>query len=95
MNDLFLSLDSGCISILVLLDPSAAFDTTDHCILLCRLEKLVLSFLCGFNLIVLTDLILSGLTKSPLSIPGYTLEYPKDQFWVLCPFLFTRSLSGI
>ena len=41
MNDLFLSLDCGCISILVLLVLSAAFDTIDHCIILCRLEKLV------------------------------------------------------
>ena len=38
MNHLLLSLDSGNISILTLLDLSAAFDTIDHNILLSRLE---------------------------------------------------------
>ncbi len=40
-NDLLLSSDHGCISLLVLQDLSTAFDTIDHNILLNRLENFV------------------------------------------------------
>ena len=41
LNDLLLSSDKGFISLLVLRDLSAAFDTIDHLILIDRLENLV------------------------------------------------------
>ena len=41
LNDISLNTDSGYVSVLVLLDISAAFDTLDHRILLHRLENWV------------------------------------------------------
>jgi len=41
-NDLLLASDQGCVSILLLLDLSTAFDTIDHKILLDRLQNMEL-----------------------------------------------------
>jgi len=38
-NDILDSLDKGCVSVLIMLDLSAAFDTIDHQTILERLEQ--------------------------------------------------------
>ena len=55
-NDLLVSMDEGKISILILLDLSAAFDTIDHAILISRLEHAGIKFVVGHR--SLTDLLL-------------------------------------
>lgn len=39
VNDMLMAMEKRCVTALVLLDLSAAFDTVDHAILLCRLNK--------------------------------------------------------
>ena len=89
-NDLLMASDDKLISILVLLDLSAAFDTIDHRILLNRLNETF-----GFDGVVLKwfksylfnrtqSVIIDGSTSSP-----QTIQFGVPQGSVLGPILYT------
>lgn len=62
VNDIRLNSDSGNLSVVVLLDLSAAFDTVDYSVLLERLEnwiRLSDTVLCWFRYIYMTMIALS------------------------------------
>ena len=98
-NDLLSAMDDGKISVLVLLDLSAAFDTTDHEILLHRLHNVF-----GFGNTVLSwfQSYLENRTQTVVvhgkhSTPG-SLRYGVPQGSVLGPILFilyTQPLSNV
>ncbi len=93
LNDLLLAVDSGQCVILLLLDLSAAFNTTDHTILLNRLEQNVgiretalnwfASYLEGRTFSVEIDNITSSSAACTCGVP---------QGSVLGPLLFSLSL---
>ena len=98
VNDLLLASDSGQVSLLALLDLSAAFDTLDHNILIKRLSHTF-----GFSGCVLSWLksYITGRTQSVVidgsSSARSDLQYGVPQGSVLGPMLFTMyifPLSG-
>ncbi len=89
-NDLLLSSDRGCISLLVLLDLSAAFDTIDHNILLNRLENyvgIIGSALAWFKS-YLSDRLQFVAVNEEVSYQSQ-VQYGVPQGSVLGPLLFT------
>ena len=90
MNDLLEATDEGKVSILTLLDLSAAFDTIDHAILLKRLSitfgmrgtvlKWFQSYLVGRTFFMHLD----GINSAQ-----YDLEFGVPQGFVLGPILYT------
>lgn len=92
-NDLLLNVDSGCSTVLVLLDLSAAFDSVDHQILLSRLEKYVgirgtaLKWIRSY----LEDRCFSVLL-GPYSSDVAPLNYGVPQGSILGPLLFSLYL---
>ena len=89
VNDLHQASDSGCVSILSLLDLSAAFDTTDHNILITKLRR---TFGCSGMVLDLFISYLSYHTQSVFvghkSTPS-VLKCGVPQGAVLGPLLFT------
>ena len=89
VNDLLHASDSGCVSILSLLGLSAAFDTTDHNILITRLRT---TFGCSGTVLEWFISYLSCCTQSVFvgheSIPS-VLPCGVPQGSVLGPLLFT------
>lgn len=98
VNDLFQASDSGRVSILSLLDLSAAFDTIDHAILKMRLHT---TFGCSGTVLDWFSSYLSGRIQSVSigheSAPS-VLKYGVPQGSVLGPVLFTmytQPLSAV
>ena len=89
VNDLLQASDSGCVSILSLLDLSAAFDTTDHNILITRLRS---TFGCSGTVLEWFISYLSCRTQFVFvgheSTPS-VLKCGVPQGFVLGPLLFT------
>ena len=98
-NDILFALDSGYVSLLTLLDLSAAFDTIDHCILLDRLQHMygisgiALSWFSSY----LTNRTQSVIVNYHIS-QASSLSYGVPQGSVLGPILFihyTKPLSDL
>ena len=95
-NDLLMACDQGSVSILLLLDLSAAFDTLDHNILLKRLR---LSFSISGELLrwlesYLTERNQTVLAGGKASQPT-VLKYGVPQGFVLGPVLFTMYITPL
>ena len=90
VNNILLSSDSGNVSILALLDLSAAFDTIDHEILIDRLTTtfgcsgIVLSWFKSYLAERTQSVVIDGVVSVPSA-----LEYGVPQGSVLGPVLFT------
>ena len=99
LNDLLTASDSSCMSILILLDLRAAFDTINHSILLTRLEStfcihdLVLSFFCSY----LQDRTQVVTVKEIKSCPSLlACGVPKGSvFGPILFILYTQLLSAV
>ena len=94
VNDLLQASDSGCVSILSLLDLSAAFDTTDHNILITRLCS---SFGCSGMVLDWFISYLSCRTQSVFVVMNQphlfcNVEYQRVLLWDLFYLLYIHTL---
>ena len=98
-NDMLLNMAKGSVTALILLDLSAAFDTTDYNILLNRfiLYYSISELALGWFISYLLERTRSVKVGSTLSHPA-ALQYEVSQGSVLCPILFslyTNPISSI
>lgn len=82
-NDLLIASDSGRLSILILLDFSAAFDTVDHSVLITRLET-VFGVSVNWFMSYLNDRKQLVAMVLGLRLMLYNLASLRDQSWALC-----------
>lgn len=96
LNDLLLATDSGKVSLLTLLDLSAAFDTIDHSILLSRLQhsfgisSTALSWFSSYLSFRNQTVLINNISSDPVQL---TCGVPQGS--VLGPVLFTLYTSPL
>ena len=90
VNDILLNLDSNSTLVLLLLDLSTAFDTTDYAILSDKLQ----SGISGLALVLLKVHIIFPTIIPHQYLPMVSVGFTRALFWALCSSLYIFHLSA-